>query len=131
MLLSKLDSTRDKGVLGRAINERNTLKDGGNGENGRGSDLLMTSLNGLQQIVGSVIDTFKDVGIALRVGSPLDDYLVEVVGSLEVAEKTLATATNQSMSSRTEGPCGSVQHGPKRLWCPRERCRRAPPGWQQ
>jgi hypothetical protein len=33
VLLSKLDSTRDKGVLGRAVDERSILKDTGNSEN--------------------------------------------------------------------------------------------------
>ena len=45
----------------------------------------MAGLDRLEQIVGRVIDTLDDVGIALSVGSPLHDDLVEVVGRLELA----------------------------------------------
>jgi hypothetical protein len=89
VLLGKLDGARNEGVLGRAVDEWNTLKDGGDREDGGRSDLFMAGLNGLEQIVGGIIDSLEDVGVALGVGSPLHDNLVEVVGRLEVTAEVL------------------------------------------
>lgn len=44
----------------------------------------MAGLDGLDQVVGGVVDALEDVCIALSVGSPLHDDLVETVGSLEL-----------------------------------------------
>lgn len=46
----------------------------------------MTLLDGLQQIVGSVIDTVDELSEALGVRSPLDDDLVKSILGLEVAD---------------------------------------------
>jgi hypothetical protein len=89
VLLGKLDGARNEGILGGAVDERNALKDGCDREDGGRSDLFMAGLDGLQQVVGSVVDTLEKFGEALGVGSPLYDDLVEVVGSLEVTAKAL------------------------------------------
>jgi hypothetical protein len=89
VLLSKLNRTGNEGVLGRAVDEWNTLKDRGDREDSRGSDLFMAGLNGLEEVVGSVVDALEELGEALGVGSPLYDNLVEVVGSLEITIEML------------------------------------------
>ena len=43
----------------------------------------MAALNGLHEVVGSVVDTLQNFSIALRVGRPLHDNFVETVGRLE------------------------------------------------
>lgn len=86
VLLSKLNGTRDEGILRRAVDERNILQNTGNGEHGRGSHFLVAILDSLQEIVGSVVNAGQDIGKALGIGSPLNDDLVETVCSLEVID---------------------------------------------
>jgi hypothetical protein len=57
----------------------------GYGEDGGRRDLFMASLNRLKEVVGSVVDTFKDVSVTLCVGRPLDDDLVQVVVGFKVS----------------------------------------------
>jgi hypothetical protein len=45
----------------------------------------MACLDGLQEVLGSVVDAFNDIGITLGIGSPLDNDLVKTIGSLELA----------------------------------------------
>lgn len=45
----------------------------------------MARFDGVDKVVGSVVDTDDKISEALGVGGPLDDDLFEVVGSLEVA----------------------------------------------
>jgi len=44
----------------------------------------VAGLDGLEQVLGGVVDALENVGEALGVGSPLDDDLVEAVGGLKV-----------------------------------------------
>ena len=44
----------------------------------------MTRLDGVDQIVGSIVDALKNVGKSLCVRGPLYNDLVETVGFLEV-----------------------------------------------
>lgn len=46
----------------------------------------MALLNGLEKVVGRVVDSGDQVGISLSVGSPHDNNLVEAVVGLEVAD---------------------------------------------
>jgi hypothetical protein len=91
VLLSKLDGSRNKGVLGGTIDEWSTLENGGNSEDGRRRDFFMSFFDGLEQILGSVIDTLDEVGVTLGIGSPLNDDLVQVIRSLEVAVLPIRT----------------------------------------
>lgn len=84
VLLSKLNSTRNKGVLGRAVDEGGALQDTGNSKDGGRRNLLMALLNSLKKVVGSVVDSINEVGVSLSVGSPQDNHLVKVVVGLEV-----------------------------------------------
>lgn len=84
--LGELNGTRNKGVLGRAVDEGGLLKDTSHREDGRRRYLLVTLLNGLEKVVSSVIDTLDEVGISLGVGGPHDDDLVEPILSLEVTD---------------------------------------------
>lgn len=85
VLLGELDGTGNKSVLGRAVDEGSALEDTGNSENGGGRNLLVTLLDGLEQVVGRVVDARDKVGVALRVGGPHDNDLVEAVLLLELA----------------------------------------------
>lgn len=85
VLLSKLNSTRNKGVLRRAIDKRCALQDTGNSKDGGRRDLLVTLLNSLEKVIGSVVDTINEVGESLSVGGPQNNHLVKVVVGLEVA----------------------------------------------
>ena len=83
--LGEIDDTGDEGVLGRAVDERRTLEDAGDGEDGRRSHLGVAVVDGSQDVVGRVVDALDEVGIAFGVGGPLDDDLVQVVLTFEVA----------------------------------------------
>jgi hypothetical protein len=83
--LSKLDSAWYKCVLGRAVDKGNTFLNTGYGKDGGRGDLFMASLNRLEGVVGSVVDTFKDVSVALSVGRSLDDDLVQVIVGFKVS----------------------------------------------
>ena len=84
MLLGKCNCTRNESVLRRAIDEWDTLEDGGNGKDGGWSNLLVTFLDSLQEIFGSIVNTIDELSETLSVGSPLDNDLVQVVVGLEV-----------------------------------------------
>jgi hypothetical protein len=85
VLLGQLDGTRDESVLGRAVDEGHIFEDRSNGEDGRGRNLFVTCLDCLEKVVSGVVYTLDEFGEALGVGSPLDNDLVETVGSLEFA----------------------------------------------
>jgi len=70
VLLGKLDSTWDKGVLRSAVDVSTTFKDGSHGEDGRGRDFLMGGLDGCEEVLGSIVDTRDDLGVSLGVGGP-------------------------------------------------------------
>jgi hypothetical protein len=113
MLFSELNSTRDERVLRRTIDEWNALKNRGNSKDGRWRNLLVARLDSLEQVVRSVVDALDDVCIALSVGGPLYDDLVEVVGSLEVTTLSSVKVKTAYINARLTGyPCGSAQHGP-------------------
>lgn len=84
VLLSKLDATWDKSVLGGTIDERSVLKNASNSEDSRWCDLLMTVLNGLHEIVGGVIDARNKFSEALSVGGPLDNDLLQSILGLKI-----------------------------------------------
>ena len=86
VLLGELDATRNEGVLGGTVDERSVLENASDSKDGAGRDLLVTGLDGLHQVVGGVVDAGDDVGVALCVGSPEHDDLVELVGRLEVSD---------------------------------------------
>lgn len=86
MLLSKLNTAGDKGVLGRAVDERHAFENGGHGKDGRGRDFLVRGLNGLEKVVGSVVDPWNDVGVTLSIGGPEDNDTVKMVIRLEATD---------------------------------------------
>lgn len=47
----------------------------------------MAGIDGLEKILGIVVNTIDDVGESLGVGSPEDNDLVKTVDRLEVAAK--------------------------------------------
>ena len=83
-LLSKLQGTGNKSVLGRSVDEGGVLQDGGDGKDSGGRNLGVARLDRVDQVLSSVVDTGENVGVALGVGSPHDDHLVQTIGSLEV-----------------------------------------------
>ena len=83
--LSELDDTRNKGVLGSAIDEWLTLKNGRDSEESGRGDLGVGCLNGGKEVIGRIIDTRDDVTVTLSVGGPEDDDAVEAVLPLEPA----------------------------------------------
>ena len=85
VLLSKFNGTRNKGVLGRAIDERGVLQDTGDGKDRGGRNLLVALFDGLEQVVSSVVDAGNQVGVALGVGSPHDNNLIKAILLLELA----------------------------------------------
>lgn len=86
VLLSKVNGTRNEGVLGGAVDERHVVEDTGDSKDGGRSNLLVSVSDGLQQVVGSVVDARDELSEALSVGSPHDNDLVETVGGLEVLD---------------------------------------------
>jgi len=82
--LGKLDRAGHESVLRRAVDERSVLQDRGHGEDGGRGNLRVAALDGVEEVVGGVVDTGDDVRIALRVGGPEDDDLVEAVLRLEL-----------------------------------------------
>jgi hypothetical protein len=85
VLLGKFNSTRNKCVLWGTVDKGNTLKNTSYGEDSGGGNLLVTVLDCLHEILGSVIDTRDKISKTLSVGSPLNNDLVQVVRGLEVA----------------------------------------------
>ena len=83
VLLSKLDAPRDKGVLRCSIDERNTLEDATNCKDGGRSNFGMVLFDALQEIFGRIVNTRDDISIALGVGGPDDDDLVQSMLILE------------------------------------------------
>lgn len=49
----------------------------------------MSGLDGFDEVVGSVVDANNEVSETLSVGGPLDNDLLEVIGSFEVAVRLL------------------------------------------
>jgi hypothetical protein len=90
MLLGKLNCTRNKGVLWRAVDEGNALEDACHSKNSGWSNFLVTVLNCFHEVLGSIIDTRDEISKALSVGSPLNNDLVQVVRSLEVPSERVS-----------------------------------------
>lgn len=86
MSLGKLDTPGDKGVLGRTVDEGDSLKNRSHGKDGRGRNFLVRRLDSSEQVVGRVIDTRDDVGVSLGVGGPQDDDIVELIVLFEVSD---------------------------------------------
>ena len=83
VLLSKLDAPRDKGVLRCSVDERNAFEDATNCKDGGRSNFGMVLFDALQEIVGRIVNTRDDISIALGVGGPDDDDLIQSVFILE------------------------------------------------
>ena len=84
VFLGKLYGTGDEGVLRRAVDEGSVLQNRRNSEDGGRRHFLVAIFDGLDKVVGSVIDARDDLSIALSVGSPHNNDLVQAIGSLEV-----------------------------------------------
>jgi hypothetical protein len=83
VLLGKLDTARNKGVLGRAVDKRNAVEDTTNGKDRGGSNFRVALLDALQEIFGGIIDTRNNLSVAFGVGGPNDDDLVQSMLVLE------------------------------------------------
>jgi len=83
VLGGELDAAGDKGVLRAAVDERRTFEDAGDGKDCGGSNLGVAGFDGCQKICGGVVDSWDDVGVALSVGSPLNNDFFEAVILLE------------------------------------------------
>src|SRR5271168_2164489 len=83
VLLSEFNTSRNKSILRSTIDERNTVKNTTDGENGRGSNFRMTLLYTLKKVISSIIDTRNDVCITFRIGSPNNDNFVQTMFSFE------------------------------------------------
>jgi len=129
--LSELNATWNEGVLRGAVDEWGTLEDTGNSEDSGWGNLLMSVLNGLQEVVGGVVDTINQLSKALGVGSPLDNDLVESIVGLEVTVKKLADVEIEGEEVHTECPCGSCQRAQWKPCYLEGCCRHDPPGWQR
>jgi len=84
--LRKLDDTGNKGVLGSAIDEWFTLKNGRDSEESGGGDLGVGCLNGGKKVISRVVDTGDDVAVTLSVGGPEDNDAIKVIILLELAD---------------------------------------------
>jgi hypothetical protein len=99
VLLGELDAARNKGVLGRTVDEGSTFENTSDSEDGGRSNLLMSTLDGVDEVVGSVVDAGLEVGETLGVGGPQDNDLLKVVGSLEVAVVQVLAKMEQDSGS--------------------------------
>lgn len=68
-----------------AVDERRVLQDRGDREQRRRRDLVVAVGDGLEQVLGRVVPG-AELGVALGVGGPEDDDLVEAVLGLEIAD---------------------------------------------
>jgi len=84
VLFSKLNSTWNKGVLRRPVDEWDTLENGSNCKDCRWGNFLVTLLDCLQQVLGSVVHTIDELSKTFGIGSPLDNDLVKTVVSFEL-----------------------------------------------
>ena len=85
VLLCELDTTGNKGVLRRSIDEWHTFEDRRNGKDGRGGDFLVGRLDCLEEIVRRIIDTGNDFGVSFRVGGPEYDEIVQLLFRFELS----------------------------------------------
>jgi hypothetical protein len=87
VLLSKLNATWNKSVLRRTIDERSILENRSDSKDGGWCNLFMTILNGLHEIVCSIIDARNEVRETLSVGCPLDNDLLQSMFGLEIPDQ--------------------------------------------
>jgi L-alanine-DL-glutamate epimerase-like enolase superfamily enzyme len=90
MLLGKFDGTWNKGVLRRAVDERNFVKNTSDSKHSGWGDFFVASLDSVEEVISSVIDTFDNVGVTLGIRCPENYDLVEVVGNLELTKKLIS-----------------------------------------
>ena len=115
MLLREVDGSRNKGILGRTVDERSILENAGHCKDSRWRDFLMTVLESLEQIVSSVIDALYKVRVALSVGRPLHDDLVQAMSFLEFAKGYQhVTSAHGNLGQLTGCPCGAFLRVPWR-----------------
>lgn len=85
MSFCKFDYAWNEGILRRSIDEGNILEDGGYSEDSRRRNLLMSSFDGSDQIIRSIVYAIDEIGIALRVGCPQDNDLIKTIFEFEIA----------------------------------------------
>jgi len=86
LALSELDDTGNEGVLGSTVDEGLVLEDGSNSKEGGRRNLGVRSLDGVEEVIGGVVNTRDDVAVALSVGGPEDNDTVQAVVLLELAD---------------------------------------------
>jgi hypothetical protein len=82
----KLNSSRYKCVGRTSVHVRHAFENGSNGEDGRGRNLLVRRGDGGEEVVGGVVDAVEELRVALGVGGPENDNLIEVVLGLKLAD---------------------------------------------
>mmetsp|Transcript_4553 Transcript_4553/g.11473 ORF Transcript_4553/g.11473 Transcript_4553/m.11473 type:complete len:494 (+) Transcript_4553:426-1907(+) len=85
LLPRELDHPRHERVLRRSVDERAPLQDGRHREDRRRAHLGLAHLDGAQDGLGGVVHPLLDGREALRVGRPEEDYPIETVVLLKVA----------------------------------------------
>lgn len=83
---SEGDAARDEGVLRSAVDEGTVFEDGSDGKECGRRDFGVRLLDGLEEVLGGVVDARDDVRVTLGVGCPEDDDLVKIVSGLELAD---------------------------------------------
>lgn len=104
VLLSKLNGARNKGILGRSVDERSVFQSAGNRKDGGGRNLFMALLDSLKQVLSSIVHTRDDVSITFGIGCPENDYLIEIVLSFEVSIKQVSV-TLHAINGGTRKRC--------------------------
>ena len=115
--LSKLNDTRNEGVLGSSVDERLAFEDSGNSEEGGRGNLGMGILDRVQEVVRGIIHTRDNVAVPLGVGGPEDDDTVQIVGGLEFANvSTEFVEVNPFVVSGDEVVCAGLLVGGDEVW---------------
>jgi hypothetical protein len=126
VLLSKFNSTRNKGILRRTIDEGDALENTSHSKDSGWSYFLVTVCNSLYEILRN------EICEALSVGGPLNNDLVQIVRGLEVAARRVSISFSCRFDNVHTGyPCESAQHAPCKPCYPSRGCRHDPPDWQQ
>lgn len=90
MFLGKFDSTFDKGILRRAIDEWSFLKNTGYSKDCGWGNLVVAVFNRIQKIVSGIIDAKQSFCISFGIGCPKNDDFVKIMVTLEFTVAELA-----------------------------------------
>ena len=118
LLLSEVNGSWNEGVLWGAVDEWNLVENTSDSEDGGWGNLLVSLGDGLEEVLGGVVDTWNELSKALGVGGPEDDDLVKTVGCLEVTD-VLANLLNvlvASLGARDQVISAILLVGSNEIW---------------